>query len=192
LKPVPDDETAEAYEGVFDAYIASKIMAHVAADDFMKDNKVSFDLVRVHPGYTMGAHELDTARSHMFGGTNGALLGTALGNIEKGPKLTGQVLLEDVALAHVKALKPEVASNGDNIIVAGNGGVGIPWDDVADAVKLAFPKEVESGVLKPTTGQENFFTKYDVSLSEKAVGYKYSGAKEMVESVVGQYLALPA
>lgn len=169
----------------------SKVMAHTSADDFVKSNAVGFDLVRVHPGYTMGANELVQTRSAMANGTNGALIATALGQLDDGPKLTGQSYLEDVAVAHVHALKPEIASDGDNLVIAGNRGVGIPWDVVATEIEKQFPDAVARGELRPSKGQKDLITKLDVRSSEKALGRRFSGVEEMVRSVISQYLALP-
>ena len=183
-------ETANKVTDFFEAYTISKVLAHNAADEFVKSNKVGFDLVRVLPGYTQGQNELHHTRAEMMTGTNGALLGTALGQKQDGPKLTAQVFLDDVARAHVLALKPEIAKHKDNLIVAGNGGVGVEWDVISREVEKQFPKEIEDGELKPVKGQENWITKFDVTSSEKALGYTFAGAEEMVKSVIGQYLAL--
>jgi len=80
--------------------------------------------------------------------------------------------------------------DGDCLLVAGNGGNGTPWSDVADIIRKTFPKEVESGVLNPVTDQEDYLTKFDVTSSERALGYRFAGAEEMVRSLVGQYVAL--
>lgn len=86
-----------------------------------------------------------------------------------------------------------MAQGGENLVVAGNGGVGISWDDMGREVERQFPKEVESGRLKPLTqGQEDLMTSFDVESSEKALGFKFAGAKEMVRSVVPQYIGLAA
>lgn len=165
-------------------------MAQTAADDFVRANKGKFDLIYVIPGHTLGANELTTTREEMLNGSNGATIRTALGQREDGEKLTAQVLLDDVARAHIEALKPEVARNGDSFLLAGNGGLGIPWDTVAAEIEKQYPQEVARGDLKPAKGQQDWMTRFDVESSEKALGYKFAGVEEMVRSVIRQYLAL--
>lgn len=126
----------------------------------------------------------------MHNGSNSATMGTALGTIIDSPKLTAQVLLEDVARAHVLALDPKIAPNLTNLVIAGNGGQGIPWDAMADIVEHHYPQEVKLGILSPKKGQQDWMTKFDVRSSEKALGYRFAGAVEMVKSVVDQYLQL--
>jgi hypothetical protein len=144
----------------------------------------------VLPGYIQGADELNEKAEDMHNGSNSATMGTALGTIIDGPKLTAQVLLKDVAKAHVLALDPKIASDSTNLVVAGNGGRGIPWDEMADTVKRLYPNEEQAGILKPTKGQQDWMTKFDVRESEQALGFRFAGGDAMVKSVVDQYLQL--
>jgi nucleoside-diphosphate-sugar epimerase len=175
------------------AYTMSKLLAHVAADDFMKMNKPSFDLIRILPGFMQGASELYSSATDMrdpakLGSNSGTML-TALGmSAGGGPRPTHQTLVNDVAKAHVLALKPEIAKNGDNFLTVGNEGVGMPWEDVVTIIKEVFPDAVAKGVLKPEMKDQNFIERYEVGSTEKALGYKFASPEDMVKSVVGQYL----
>jgi nucleoside-diphosphate-sugar epimerase len=175
---------------IFEAYTTSKVIAYQAAIDFAKDRKPGFDLVHVLPGYIQGANELNEKASDLHNGSNSATMGTALGTIIDGPKLTAQVLLEDVARAHVLALDPEIAPHLTNILTVGNGGKGIPWDEMATLIQRYYPQEVKLGILSPTKGQQDWMTNFDVRSSEQALGYRFAGGAEMVKSVVDQYLQL--
>ena len=126
----------------------------------------------------------------MQNGSNSAIIGTALGIIIDKPKLTAQVLLEDVAKAHVFALDPRIAPSLTNLLVVGNGGRGIPWDEMATIVEHYYPEEVSAGILSPTKGQQDWMTRFDVRASEQALGFRFAGGAEMVRSVVDQYLQL--
>jgi nucleoside-diphosphate-sugar epimerase len=117
-------------------------------------------------------------------------MGTALGTIIDSPKLTAQVLLEDVAKAHVLALDPKIAPNLTNFLVVGNGGRGIPWDEMAAIVERLYPQEVKAGILSPTKGQQDWLTRFDVRSTEQALGFHFAGGAEMVRRVVDQYLEL--
>ena len=158
----------------------------------MEENKPSFDLIRVLPGYIQGANEFYTSAEQMRDGailgSNEGTMNTALGNKVGRPRVTHQVFLDDVAKAHVFALKPELAKNGDNLLVVANGGDSTPWVDVALIVKKLYPEAVGKGVLNPKSEDESANAYYDVSATEKALGWKFAGPEEYVKSVVGQYL----
>nr|OQO18298.1 hypothetical protein B0A51_13498 [Rachicladosporium sp. CCFEE 5018] len=192
VSEAPPLEAAEQIEDVFQAYAVSKIMSHQAATDFVKQNKVNFDLVRVLPGYTQGENELAENLKDLAAGSNGALLATLTGELDPNKKLMGQVLLEDVAKAHVLALDPKIAPHLTNFAIVGNNGAGIPWDELAETAERLYPEQVKAGVLKPVKGQQDLSWPVDVSSSEKALGFKFAGGEEMVKSLVGQYLALAA
>ncbi len=176
------------------AYAMSKAMAHHAGNDFMEKNKPNFSLVRVLPGYIQGANELyvsaDQMRDDAVTGSNEGTMNTALGRPVGHPRVTHQVFLDDVARAHVLALKEDVAKDGDNLLVVGNAGDSTPWEDVVPIIKRQFPEAVEKGTLTPKVEDENSIAHYDVSSSEKALGFKFAGLEEIVKSVVGQYLTL--
>lgn len=191
IRRVADEATISCFQNPYHAYVTSKVMAHVAADTFVEEENPAWDVVKILPGYTMGYHELDRVKSDMWQSTNCAILETALGRLQQGPKLTAQSFLDDVAQAHIAALDPKVATAGKNLLIAGNGGVGIPWDAVGAAIALAFPQESSEGVLGAVSGQEDLLTRYDVQSSEEALGYKFSGMDVILKSVIDQYLALP-
>lgn len=191
-KQAPSVEVADRIEDVFEAYTMSKVIAYQAAIDFAKDRKPGFDLVHVLPGYIQGANELNETASDLQNGSNSATMGTALGMMVDSPKLTAQVLLEDVAKAHVLALDPKIAPHLSNLAVVGNGGRGIPWDEMAAIVQRYYPQEVKLGILSPTKGQQDWMTNFDVRSSEQALGFRFAGGADMVKSVVDQYLQLRA
>lgn len=194
LQAVPDEETREQITNPFMQYAVSKMLAHAAGNKFVEDHKVQFDLIRVLPGYVQGANELyesaDEMRDFDSGSSNEGTLRTALGAVVGSPRVTHQVFLDDVANAHVLALKPEVAKHLDNLLVVGNDGVSIPWQDFVPIIKNQFPEAIASSVLKPKVEDENMTAEYDVRSSEEALGFKFAGVDEMVKSVVGQYVKL--
>lgn len=192
VKKAPSDEVADRISDVFEAYTTSKVIAYQAAIDFVTDQKRNFDLVHVLPGYIQGANELNETASDMLNGSNSALMGTALGMMVDSPKLTAQVLLEDVAKAHVLALHPNIAPHLTNLAVVGNSGRGIPWDDMAAMIERYYPQKVKLGILSPSKGQQDWMTNFDVRSSEQALGFRFAGGAEMVRSVIDQYLQLRA
>lgn len=177
------------------AYTVSKILAHVAADEFMEKSKPHFSLVRVMPGFIQGGNELYKNAAEMrdpkiLGSDAGIMLTALAMSAGGGPRPTHQVLINDVAKAHVLSLDSKLAKNGDNFILAANDGVGTPWEEFVPIIERLFPDAVASGILKPTFLDQNFVERYETRSSEHALGFKFSGNEEMVKSVIGQYLKL--
>ena len=172
----------------------SKILAHAAADEFLQKNRAHFDVIRVLPGYIQGANELYTSAEQMRDnkslGSNEGTMNTALGNVVGHPRITSQVFLDDVAKAHVLGLRSDVVDHLDNLLVVGSGGDGVPWAEYVPIIERLFPDAVAKGLLRPNVEDESSNAFYDVSSTEKALGFKFAGAEEIVKSVVGQYLSL--
>jgi len=188
IKKLPSGEEASQASNLTEAYGISNIIAHQAATDFAKT--ASVDIVRVLPGLSLGSNELNDSAKDMHFGSNGSLISMALGEIVDRPKLTGQVLLENVAKTHILALDPKIALNLTNFVIAGSGGKGISWDEVAALIERLYPDQVKAGVLKPAKGQESLLTNFDIRSSEKALGSKFAGIEVMVKSVIDRYLRL--
>nr|POF26431.1 putative uncharacterized oxidoreductase [Quercus suber] len=193
LRNLPDTATLAEAPNSEIAYVYSKVLSHIAATRFAESHR-SFDLVRVLPAYIQGANELYTSAEEMSdsskSGSNEGIMNTALGNVLDLPRTNAQVLLEDVAKAHILALRPEVAEHGDNLPICGNSGDSIPWREFVPIIRKQFPRACENGILDPKAEDEDRLTYFDVSISEKALGFKFAGAEEMVKSVIGQYLGL--
>lgn len=176
------------------AYILSKVLAHVSATKFVEDHPGHYDLIRILPGYVQGANELQHNATDMSeakkSGSNEGIMTVALGHVIGRPRITGQVYLDDVANAHVLALKPEVAKHGDNLLIMGDNGDCLPWAAYVPVIEKLFPDAIKTGILKPSAVDEDMLFCMDVSASEKALGYKFAGSETMVESVVGKYIEL--
>lgn len=158
--------------------------------NFAKERKPRFDIVHVLAGFMQGASELYETVKDMQNEYNKQTINTALGNIDKGPKMMAQVLLHDVAKLHVIALDHKAVRSMENLVAVANDGRGIPWDEIADIVKRCYPKEVEAGILRPAKGQQDYTIHVDVRSTEKVSGAKFSDAVSIVRSVIDQYLQL--
>lgn len=187
-KSLPPDKAESVTE--FEAFTNSKIIAYETAMAFAKQRKPNFDLVHVLPGYMQGASELHERVEDMQKDFNQATIDAALGNINGTPKMTAQVLLQDVAGVLVLALNPKSVHSMKNLVVVSNHGQGASWDDMAAIVERLYPKEVQAGVLQPIKGQEDWRMHFDVRTSEKAWGNAFADPVWIVKSVVDQYLEL--
>lgn len=158
-----------------------------------------FDLIRILPGYIQGANELYTSSTDLSdpkkSGSNEGVMSTALGHSEStaagnSARITAQVLLEDVARAHVLALRKDIAKDGECFSIVGNGGDSVDWKDVVPIIERLFPEAVREGVIRPEVRDESFLTYWDVEESERKLRFRFAGVEEMVRSVVGQYVEL--
>ena len=191
LAPIPDHE-ALAADDPWGGYAASKILAHDAATNFMKQTAPSFDLIRVLPSYVQGRNSLARTKEDVGKGSNDAMMDLILGKVDNPqPRYANTVLVDDVAEVFAGCLTAKIEGSEKNFLAAGSpSGRGIVWDDVTKIVEDVFPDAVKKGRLKPTGRQASLTVDYDVSETEKVFELKFKGLKEQVESVVSQYLEL--
>jgi nucleoside-diphosphate-sugar epimerase len=192
ISPIPDEESLKSMEVPLFAYVNSKILSHHAGTNFMTEHpNASFDLVRIMPGYVQGANELATKVCDITSGSAEGVINVATGNVSgEVPKLGFQVLLDDVATAHVFVLDSKKVKGGQNLICVSNNGDGYEWDEFVPLIQELYPEEVKKGIFRPEKGQLTVRLRYDVREAEETLGFSFSGPKEMVKSVLDQYLEL--
>ncbi|KAK5691123.1 hypothetical protein LTR97_011775 [Elasticomyces elasticus] len=182
---------SEPYANAFFAYIASKVEALAAAEEWVEKNKstINFDVIHVHPAYTIGRDDLATTSEAVNEGTNSTMLSTVLGDHAPYGKTSNTVHVDDAARVHVLALDPHVAGNQSFLTVSG-GRKGTVWEDSLEIAKKHFPDAVADGTL-PVNGTaptvKNFV---DASKTEKTFGFEFKSYEEQVVSVVGHYVEL--
>ena len=170
------------YTEPFSAYRAAKIHTLNATDDFGKQNKPSFGVINIIPGYVFGRNEMATDTASLLTGSNRLLLSLLQGATIPVPQLGGVAHVNDVAKVHLLALNEEIQGRQDF-------GVNIPtvYDDAFDIVKKHFPKAVEDGIF--TQGhQPSLGVNWDASQTEEHFGLKFKTYEHMVVDVAGQYL----
>jgi nucleoside-diphosphate-sugar epimerase len=174
------------YENEFAAYAASKVAALSAAENWIRTQKPSFDVIHLHPSFVQGRNDLATHTRDAMKGTNSIILGMVLGK-QMGSIASASVHNDDVARAHVQALDAIIPGNQSYILSQATN-----WNDVQAIVAAEFPEAVEARIL-PNCGQS---TTHDViidsSLTEAIFGFHHMGLYEQVQSVVGYYLELKA
>lgn len=92
------------------AYGTSKTLALKYAEDFIASEKPGFDAIHIHPVLVIGRDELVLTSKAFALGSNQYALAPILGENHQGFPLN-VTHVEDVALAHVRALDPKVAGN---------------------------------------------------------------------------------
>lgn len=123
--PVPEPY----FNNVQVAYGTSKTLALKYAEDFIASEKPSFDAIHIHPVIVLGRDELALTAKDVDSGSNSYGIGAPLGRSapEGFPVVVTHV--EDVALAHVRALDPKVAGNQSFLLSSsGDEGYSVSFD----------------------------------------------------------------
>jgi len=105
-EPLP----APYFNNVQAAYGTSKTLALKHAEDFMASEAPKFDAIFIHPVLVLGRDELASTAKDVAGSTNEFLLAPVLGKSNDG-FIFSVTHVEDVALAHIRALDPKVKGN---------------------------------------------------------------------------------
>ena len=190
VKPAPTLQEAEEVQNAPMAYATSKALSLDAAKRFMEENKesVSFDTAFVIPGFIQGRNELFSTEAEIYTTTNEGTLKAVTGNPTTYTKVTSQVWLDDAARAHVVALSSTKVVNGDILLIVGQGGGGVPWNEVGKIAGEMFPEAVQKGILKPVEGQQSLEWNLDVKSSEEKLGFKFAGPEVWIRETVGWWL----
>jgi len=176
------------YPAEFAAYSASKVLALNKAEEWLAQNKPSFDVVFIHPSFIEGRNDLVTSAEGAFEGTNAVILGQAVGKADPNlalPAIT--VHNDDVSRLHVEALNPKIPAgsygaswNADEKLA------GTTWGDIGAIVKKHFPQFSNANAIKSISKH------FDTSNTEKVFGWKFQSYESQVQSVVGHYVELLA
>lgn len=154
----------------------------------MTANKPGFDLINIMPAFVFGANRLVANVKDLNNGTNSYILGILLGQKSPFPLPGNCVHVDDVALAHIRALDPAVSGNQSFLLASST--QGIVFDDAIEIAKRNFPVIVEKGLmpLDGTFGTTKCLV--DASKAVKQLGMKLKSYEDQVKSLVGYYLEL--
>ncbi|KAI9763864.1 MAG: hypothetical protein M1840_009048 [Geoglossum simile] len=177
------------YAHPFQAYTASKILAHHATDAWYADASPSFSLVRILPTFVVGKHELATSKSAFLTGSNAIVFSPLVGEKTNDAVPGATVHLDDVANAHVQSLGLHIDGN-QNFLLSSDTPAGIVFNDAIEIAKKNFPEAVKSGVLPLGGNRPTERINLDVSKAEKAFGWQHKPFEEQVKSIVGQWIEL--
>lgn len=126
-------------------YSASKIVAHQATREFVKERKPHYTLITLHPTYVMG-HDLTQETAEGLRGIN-SLLWKSLAS-EKPLLGTSWIHVKDVADAHVKALQVDVEHEKEFLL----SGPSFRWEDAIEYIRKKFPG-LEVKLVPPFEGK---------------------------------------
>ncbi|KAH6609947.1 hypothetical protein Trco_003293 [Trichoderma cornu-damae] len=183
---IPLDPGPYGFE--FQAYSASKAAALNDSEAWVAENKPSFDLISILPGWIFGPDELcTTAEDFENGSTNSVLLNILRGTESSVPFTSNAVFVDDVAQIHVAALDPQIPGN-QAFMATGDGIDGMVWEDGIRVVKQNFPEAIAQGRLKTTGKQPTIIVRVDAKKTEETFGIQLAGYEQQVKSLVSQYL----
>ena len=175
-------------DGIFEAYSAGKIKALNEAEAWISRENPRFDVIHIFPGFVLGKDELITDVESIIDGTNAKIL-TAVTGGQDGPTPGASIHLEDVSLAHVRALDRRIPGN-QGFILSSEGLEGTTWEKQFDIVAKEFGIEVQNGILPNNGTISTLPIKVDESKSEEILDMKFRKFDDQVKNVVGHYLEL--
>jgi nucleoside-diphosphate-sugar epimerase len=178
---IPVDFDAEFPPGLVGQivrYAGSKIVAHQATRDFVKESKPDYALITLHPVYVLGP-DLTQATAEGLGGING-LFWASLSS-EKPLLGTSWVHVQDVADAHIKAIESNV-ENGKEFLLASPS---FSWEEAIEYVQKKY-SDLEVKLVPPFKGQ----WKVDTTTAETILGLTWRPKEVIIDDVIGQQLTL--
>ncbi|KAJ5162012.1 NAD(P)-binding protein [Penicillium capsulatum] len=176
---VPLDLSMEFPEG-FSAhtfkYSASKVQAHKATKEFLKNNKNHFKVITLHPTFVLG-ESLVQQSAEELGGVN-AMFWLSL-TLEKPILANVWIHVRDVADAHVEVLKKDI-ENGQEFLLSAPP---VSWEEVASYVNTKYP-DLGCKLVGPV--ERRWIV--DTTAADTILGIPWRSHHSMIDEVVQQQL----
>ncbi|KAH7359458.1 hypothetical protein B0T11DRAFT_227403, partial [Plectosphaerella cucumerina] len=186
-----DTYTPISLEGLFaniiDVYGTSKAAALAATERFVQEEKPTWDVVKIMPSLVVGRNELNDGPEQVASGGNATPMGVLLETKNDIPTLVVSVQVDDVARAHIDALRPSIPGNRNYIF-----SVDTTWDDAEDIARRHFDEAVQKGVVPLAGSQPSRPLHFDTSETEVTFGWRLNSFEEQIKSVAGHYVDLVA
>jgi nucleoside-diphosphate-sugar epimerase len=174
-----------------EAYWTSKALARAAVKDFIKHQKPHFETIQLLPGVIIGRDERAASVADLRRDTPQWALRMApiLGGNQSDGMASVPVDVEDVATAHVDAIKDTVPGNTDYTLSTGPT-ADIVWDVMIEVAKKYFPEKVGSKEMPLGGTLPTMKWLVDMTDTEEAYGWKFRPFEETLKDMIGQYLEL--
>jgi nucleoside-diphosphate-sugar epimerase len=174
-----------------EAYWTSKALARSAVSDFVATNNPHFETIQLLPGVVIGPDIRATSTAYLRNHTPlwflkmSPILGTKLTD----PMVSVPIHVDDVARAHVDAIKSSIPGNADYTLTI-QSPEGVEWDDMIDVAKRHFPDRV--GTKEMPLGGSLPSTRWRVESrdTEKAFGWTLRTFELSARDMIAQYLRL--
>jgi nucleoside-diphosphate-sugar epimerase len=168
-----------------EAYWVSKALSRITSHIFLETYNPKFEIINLLPTVVIGPDALATSTASLLTGTRALAMAPILGQKIDMPLLGVSVHVDDVAQAHIDALKPSVPGNADYVLTS-DGPEGIVWDDAKEMVKAI----KGAGMLKLDGNIQTMKWKVNAGTTDKAFGWKCKSFEVTMKDLVGQYLEL--
>jgi nucleoside-diphosphate-sugar epimerase len=174
------------YCSSMEAYFAAKTLSRIATQKFIEEKKPHFEFVNLLPSVVIGPDELATNAAELVKAGNSMALGPLL-DVNMPQMIGAAVHVDDVARAHIDALKSSVQGNKEYIL-SSDSPEGANWEDAQKIVNKSFPGAVENGTLKLGASRTARTWRLDTREMEKEFGWKFVSFEETMKELAGQYL----
>lgn len=182
-------DTAGPYHSSMEAYWASKALARAHIHEFLAEQKPHFDIIQLLPSVVIGPDDLATGLATLQVGTRAMVLPIFQGAKIDMPLVGTPVLADDVARAHVDAIKPSVPGNKDYIL-SSDAPQGIEWNTMSEIARKHFPEEVESRLIPCGGSLPTRKWRLDTLETEAAFRWQCTSFEETVRRLLEQYIEL--
>lgn len=155
-------------------YVASKILAHQAAQDWVKEHKPAFKLATIHPTFVLGHSQIRKTAGDIDG-----INAWFWKSLQSPAPLFPSVIVDvrDVADLTIKAAQPDVP-DGIELVASG---APTTWKDIAAWARSTYP-ELDTKLVED--GPVPFRVDNDV------LGMKWRPLWETLSGLIDQQLAL--
>ena len=137
------------------------------------------------PALIGGHNDLATTVEDLNKGGNAVLLSILKGVKAPFPIATPYVDVDDVALAHIRALDPRITGHQSFIV-----GRSEKWHDAGSIAKSRFPEAFEGGLMKEGGSQPELEVTLDASKTREVLGIKPTSFEISVDVLARQYIGL--
>jgi len=182
-------DTEGPYHNAMEAYWASKSIARTHVHKFLVEQTPHFSIIQILPSVVIGPDDLATDLATLQVGNRAIVLPVFQGAKIDIPLVGTPVLADDVARAHVDAIKPSVPGNRDYIL-SSDAPEGIAWNAMNDVAKKFFPEEVASGLIPCGGSLPTRKWRLETSATEAAFGWRCTSFEETVRRMLEQYIEL--
>lgn len=161
-------------------YQGSKILAHQATREWVKENKPTFSVITFHPSFVIGPSVLQKKRSEAAP-INDAFFETIVsGNVTIPPLFAD---IRDVSQAFITAINGDVPDGQEIIIISPEVG----WSTIARVAEALYPDGTVG--LKSSVPTPDPLT-IDRNAFENILGLKWTSTEELVRGVMDQQRSL--
>lgn len=180
-------DTAGPYHDPMEAYWASKAIARTHVHEFLAEHKPHFSIIQILPSVVIGPDDLAADLATLQVGTRAMVLPVFQGSKIDTPLVGTPVLADDVARAHVDAIKPSIPGNRDYIL-SSDAPEGIEWNDMDRIARKYYPKEVASGLITCGGSLSTRKWRLDTSGTEATFGWRCTSFEGTVRRLLEQYI----